>query len=79
MVVIFVSTVKSSSQLSMTYNPTKFPYISNNKSYSFVAFFPGFFPDTAKYIGVTHSIKKNVDQNFVCRVIISALLHIYDI
>ena len=49
---------KSSSPLSMTYNPTKFPCISNNKSYSSGGFFRVFFPDTAKYMGVTHSRKK---------------------
>ena len=34
---------KSSSPLSMTYNPTKFPCISNNKSYSSGVFFRLFF------------------------------------
>ena len=42
MIVIFVSTVKSSSPFSMTHNPTKFPCISNNKSYS-SGFFSGVF------------------------------------
>ena len=52
---------KSSSPLSMSYNPTKFPCISNNKSCS-SGFFSGvFFPDTAKYMAVTHSRKEDLD------------------
>ena len=66
MTVIFVSTVISSSPLSMNYNPTKFLCISNNKSNSSGGGggrgrFRGFFPGTAKYIGVTHSRKENLD------------------
>ena len=65
MIVIFLFTVlmkkKSSSPLSMTYNLTKFPCISNNKSYSLGGFFRGFFPDTTKYMGVTHSRKEDLD------------------
>ena len=52
---------KSSSPLSMTYNLTKFPCISNNKSCSLGGFFRGFFPDTTKYMGVTHSGKEDLD------------------
>ena len=64
---------ESSSSLSMVYNPTKSLCISSNKSNSSWGFSQFFFLDTAKYMGVTHWRKEDLDQDFVCRVNISTL------
>ena len=49
---------KSSSPLSMTHNPTKFQITK----VAVRGFFSGvFFPDTAKYMGVTHSRKEDLE------------------